>query len=449
MSQIAPDGEGDTPVDAPASGGREWLGSLLTIALVLGVVAAGWLVSGTRGVERALPTTAAAPMPADAPPPPPVEPVTLRALPPEEAVAINAAVPFSTRPNPAARAFRYAATPAELERAIDCLAAAGYYEAGDDAKGQRAVAQVVINRLRHPAFPKSICGVVFQGSERATGCQFTFTCDGAMGRTPSAAAWERARAVAKSALSGSVYRAVGYATHYHTNWVVPYWSASLDKIAAVDTHLFFRWTGWWGTPGAFRGQPAGGEPAIGQLALLSPAHGSATPTQLADAALGVGLVAASLERETAFLARFDPAVVAKASKLVARDGDIFIVLLDRQSPPDSFAAVALSLCGSREYCKVMGWTQAAMTPGRFPVPESLLRGMSFSYLRNRADSFAKPLWNCAEFKRADSGECMKARAQSVAPPSVAAVKEDASVSSASSIVAPPAPMEDKTEPAAR
>ncbi|MCZ3110870.1 cell wall hydrolase, partial [Acinetobacter baumannii] len=67
-------------------------------------------------------------------------------------------------------------------RAIDCMAAAVLYEAGDDAVGQRAVAQVVINRVRHPAFPKTICAVVFQGSDRATGCQFTFTCDGALVR---------------------------------------------------------------------------------------------------------------------------------------------------------------------------------------------------------------------------------------------------------------------------
>ncbi|MGJ3626051.1 cell wall hydrolase [Sphingomonas sp. MMS24-JH45] len=84
--------------------------------------------------------------------------------------------------------------------------------------------QVVLNRLRHPAFPKTVCGVVFQGAERSTGCQFTFTCDGALARQPSPLAWDRARKVAAAALAGAVYRPVGYATHYHTDWVVPYWS---------------------------------------------------------------------------------------------------------------------------------------------------------------------------------------------------------------------------------
>src|SRR3546814_11692641 len=73
------------------------------------------------------------------------------------------------------------------------MAAAMLYESGDDSKGQLAVGQVVINRVRHPAFPKSICEVVFQGSDRATGCQFTFTCDGALARRYSDAAWKRAQ----------------------------------------------------------------------------------------------------------------------------------------------------------------------------------------------------------------------------------------------------------------
>src|SRR3546814_13220413 len=91
-------------------------------------------------------------------------------------------------------------------RSIECLAAAVYYEAGSESvDGQRAVAQVVLNRVRHPAYPNSVCAVVFEGAQRATGCQFTFTCDGAMRRTPSVAGWERARKVAEAAPAGKVY----------------------------------------------------------------------------------------------------------------------------------------------------------------------------------------------------------------------------------------------------
>lgn len=213
---------------------------------------------------------------------PRVEPSQLYALPMDKARAVNAAIPMSPRPNPAASPFRFAGGAEDLARATDCLAAAQIYEAGDDMVGEQAVAQVVLNRVRHPAFPKSVCGVVFQGQERRTGCQFTFTCDGALARTPSPAAWQRARTIAKGALSGAVFRPVGLATHYHTDWVVPYWSASLDKTAKVGTHLFFRWTGWWGTPPAFQASAGGVEPLVGRIARLSLAHrDSALPVMAA------------------------------------------------------------------------------------------------------------------------------------------------------------------------
>jgi spore germination cell wall hydrolase CwlJ-like protein len=199
--------------------------------------------------------------------PPIPEPLRFRDLAPQDAVAINAAVPVSDTPNPAARAFRADfATPGDRARALDCLTAAIYYEAAiEPTEGQRAVAQIVLNRVRHPAFPKSVCGVVFQGSDRPTGCQFTFTCDGALLRTPSASGWARARIVADEALAGKIYAPVGWSTHYHTNWVVPYWSSTLVKAAIVGSHIFYRWEGGWGRPPAFRFTATGGEPQIASM----------------------------------------------------------------------------------------------------------------------------------------------------------------------------------------
>jgi spore germination cell wall hydrolase CwlJ-like protein len=199
--------------------------------------------------------------------PPIPEPLRFRDVAPQDAVAINAAIPVSDTPNPAARAFRVDfATPGDRARALDCLTAAIYYEAAiEPTDGQRAVAQIVLNRVRHPAFPKSVCGVVFQGSDRSTGCQFTFTCDGALLRTPSAAGWARARVVADEALAGKIFAPVGWSTHYHTNWVVPYWSATLVKAAIVGSHIFYRWEGGWGRPPAFRFNSAGGEPEIAAM----------------------------------------------------------------------------------------------------------------------------------------------------------------------------------------
>jgi len=212
--------------------------------------------------------------------PPQPEPLQFREIAPQDAVTINAAVPLSTLPNPAARPFAIAfATPADRLRAVECLTAAVYYEAAvETTAGQQAVAQVVLNRVRHPAYPRTVCGVVFQGQERATGCQFTFTCDGALRRTPSAAGWARARRVAEEALAGKVFAPVGWATHYHTNWVVPYWSSSLVKLTNVGTHIFYRWEGGWGKPAAFRFSAGRIEPQIAKMRSLT-----SDPTSLADA----------------------------------------------------------------------------------------------------------------------------------------------------------------------
>ncbi|QYU68258.1 cell wall hydrolase [Leptolyngbya sp. 15MV] len=126
--------------------------------------------------------------------------------------------------------------------------------------GQRAVAQVVLNRVAHPSYPASVCGVVYQGSERKTGCQFSFTCDGSLRRTPSLAGMARARMIASDALAGSVFAPVGLATHYHTVWIHPYWAPSLAHIGTIGAHRFYKWRGNAGQPAAFRSAYRGGEP---------------------------------------------------------------------------------------------------------------------------------------------------------------------------------------------
>lgn len=158
----------------------------------------------------------------------------------EEARALNAAIPFIAGKAMAAKPFVFHGTPAAREQATQCLATAALYEAGNDRRAQQAVMQVVLNRVRRPAFPKTICGVVYQGAGRTTGCQFSFTCDGSVQRRPERAGWAAARKNAQRALAGHVFGPVGTATHYHADWVVPYWIGSLDKIAKVHTHIFYR-----------------------------------------------------------------------------------------------------------------------------------------------------------------------------------------------------------------
>lgn len=150
----------------------------------------------------------------------------------------------------------------DAARALDCLTAAVYYEArSEPIEGQEAVAQVVLNRVRNPAFPNSVCGTVYEGSSRDTGCQFTFTCDGSLLARREPAAWERARRVAAAALGGFVYTPVGNATFYHTTAILPWWAPSLNRVTTIGAHIFYRLKGAWGGALAFNQRYAGIEPA--------------------------------------------------------------------------------------------------------------------------------------------------------------------------------------------
>ncbi|MGR4864863.1 cell wall hydrolase [Caulobacter sp. LARHSG274] len=157
--------------------------------------------------------------------------------------------------NPAVAPFRLT-NALESSRELECLSEAVYYEArGETPSGQAAVAQVVLNRVRHPSFPKSICGVVFQGAYTHTGCQFSFACDGSMRHGRETGAWRRAQKVAARALSGAVMTEVGAATHFHTTGVAPGWGPRLLRVAQVGMHVFYRFGGRAGAPDAFSRSP--------------------------------------------------------------------------------------------------------------------------------------------------------------------------------------------------
>ena len=228
-------------------------------------------------------------------------PDLLRPLTPEEARLENEKRPFATEPPPPAKPFQLRADAVSRLRAVDCLTQAIYYEAASEGvEGGRAVAQVVLNRARHPAYPNTICGVVYQGSTRSTGCQFTFTCDGSLLRPPSAYLWARSTTIAQEALAGRVYAPVGYATHYHADYVLPYWADSLDKLVQIGRHIFYRLRGAVGSGRAFSQRYPGVEPppvsagtaaAVLEEALkvtaetaepLEPVAEEATPRPLAD-----------------------------------------------------------------------------------------------------------------------------------------------------------------------
>lgn len=251
----------------------------------IGVGVLGFVTAVALG-SMAVPNPATSPAAQASPPAPP--PMTYQQVAPQQALKINADIPLVEGPNPAAAPFLFKGSTAARAQALDCLASAAYYEAGNqDTDGERAVAQVVLNRVRHPAFPNSVCGVVYQGSTRPTGCQFTFTCDGSLTREPDADGWRRATKVAEDALSGAVYAPIGWATHYHADYVVPTWASSMAKDAIVGAQIFYRWPGSWGQPAVFTQHYAGREPnadALRTAALAAPHVTPATAqSQVAEA----------------------------------------------------------------------------------------------------------------------------------------------------------------------
>ncbi|WP_428333530.1 cell wall hydrolase [Novosphingobium sp.] len=324
-------------------------------------------------------------------------PEALLAINPDAARVSNAAVAVQPSSD-SAPPFRSAGMPTDaIERAADCLAAAEWYEAGDNPPGERAVAQVVLNRVRHPAFAKSVCGVVFQGAQDGAhgngACQFTFACDGSMvARTPGPPAWTRARAIALAALAGAVDSDVGLATHYHADYVVPRWRDSLVKLGVVGPHLFYRWPGYWGSPGALRPLPWGNdEPRVPSLARLSPAHGIALPED-DGVTLSRGAAPANIP-STMAAARSLGEVVAPVSRTGGTTERI-AMMVDPAAFSGSYAVRAFGLCKDHPRCLVIGRNPAA--------PDAI----AFLLLHDTRKGAETALWNCARTPRPDTAQCL-------------------------------------------
>lgn len=250
-------------------------------------------------------------------------------LSPDAARAVNDGVAVDGGANPPARPFVFRGSGVDRARAVECLTDAVYYEAGfEPLEGAQAVAQVVLNRVRHPIFPKTVCGVVFQGADLKTGCQFSFTCDGSMNRPPAAAAWSRARLVAERALSGFVQKDVGEATHYHTEWVYPWWAPTVSKVAKVGVQIFYRWPGALGSPGAFTGRYAGGEPDRSMtVAARSAPVGTPDPSPPSEPSDGrvhvvLALAAAPIETPPAQVEAAKPAATLEVAALKTEAPDL-------------------------------------------------------------------------------------------------------------------------------
>ena len=272
-----------------------------------------------------------------------------------EAMKLNAAMPVSGFLRPA-QPFKFApATAEDRRRALRCLTQAVYYEAAlEPTEGQEAVAQVVLNRVRDPNYANTVCGVVFEGAERTTGCQFSFTCDGALSQGPVTWAWDRARRVAERALAGHVSVAVGTATHYHADYVRPWWAPTLNKLTQIGAHIFYRWKGVYGEPAAFRQPYDGREPRIDEARFARPR------LQLVSAA--------EAEKALAEAA----AAGENAMKTVEIDGQTRVVGVAslggrRQASPDDIAAINARMAAFEAPADAPAAAPTRPIPGAVPM----------------------------------------------------------------------------------
>ncbi|MBW6420912.1 cell wall hydrolase [Rhizobium sp. XQZ8] len=140
----------------------------------------------------------------------------------------------------------WAATPLPVDsfsaKQQQCLASGIYFESrGESARGQAAVAQVILNRVRNPSYPKTICDVVYQNEDWRNRCQFSFACDNIADRVRSEYHWTMAREVAMAVTAGKIWLPeVGSATHYHAAYVHPSWARTMKKVGRIGLHIFYR-----------------------------------------------------------------------------------------------------------------------------------------------------------------------------------------------------------------
>ena len=123
-----------------------------------------------------------------------------------------------------------------------CLANAIYFESrSEPVDGQVAVAQVVINRVKNPTYPNTICGVVYQNKHRRNACQFSFACDRIPDRIRSKKAWDLAWKISNQVVNGEVWmKSIGSSTHYHATYVRPRWARTMKRLKKIGLHIFYK-----------------------------------------------------------------------------------------------------------------------------------------------------------------------------------------------------------------
>ncbi|GGB75648.1 hypothetical protein GCM10010833_33620 [Blastomonas aquatica] len=202
-------------------------------------------------------------------------------------------------------------------------------------------------------------------------------------------------------LDGNIDRRVGLATHYHTDWVVPYWSASLVKITAVRTHLFFRWDGFWGSRTVFAARGLGREPSVPVLAAWSSAH-------VPDEEPGSEVINAAVGD----LAAADPQETGAAQITDGNTGNpskppfALLQLPLRGQTPGRWALDALDLCGSRPECRVVGWLDPAQAPPILGADTIVVAPPDFVFVQVLRNRVRQPYWDCTRWSKAATSRCL-------------------------------------------
>lgn len=297
--------------------------------------------------------------------------------------------------------FKFAGSQISRFRAVDCLAAAAYYEAGADPDDQSAVIQVILNRVRHPLYPSSVCGVVFQGAQGGGTCQFTFACDGSMRRRPSPAAFDSARHVAERALNGYIHAAVGTSTHYHADYVVPYWSSGLAKLATVGRHVFYRFHGRAGRRELTTSAPATIEELPTRHLAYLDSHRSAPDVtdrgEVPELVTVAHLSESGPLSENRMSAPITPAPAARNAR---------VIVADMTQPLGRWALDALNSCGSSEGCVVVAYAgqSGAAAHRRWGVTSQ--ERPVFAFVRDNGTGMQLPFWDCDRFPRSNAAQCL-------------------------------------------
>lgn len=305
--------------------------------------------------------------------------------------------------------FRFAGSVDAREQAIGCLAAAAWYEAGNDDEGQRSVIQVVLNRVKHPSFPKTVCGVVLQGSERRTGCQFSFTCDGSLDRRrPSPGNWQMARLRAESALEGAVDRDVADATHYHADYVTPWWSSRLEALTQVGRHIFYRWPGSRALSSGIVARDGGNAADLSRLGIdtnggfVGPARKEATPSPQSP----------QIKAEPIALIDITPSYRSAAPKLAVAPNGPIVMALEPNQPAGRWAVDALRKC-SGSACRVLGYVDPSIAARNAGQAGHTQDAPQFVLIKDRVSGMTLAFWDCDVAPRSNPDQCLPRQPEAV------------------------------------